>query len=83
MDDDRKLSEFQNIKYVPINIIWHYDISAVLKYVSWRMFKFNIFPDYIEIYFQDTKIWEISSKPLYLYNTDDEKQLLSVLQKLK
>lgn len=64
--------------------IWHYDITAVLKYISkteyfieycWRCF---IVRDYTEEY-----IWEILNKPLHLYTEQEEIQLLNLLNKLK
>ena len=78
-------------------IIWHYDITAVLKYINrqgrlfipkllpmWNMFwvfyvnrwekqcKFN----------QIDSIWDFPNKPLHLYDTNEEENLLKLLQSL-
>ena len=67
-------------------ILWHYDITAVLKYLHFKTTVFwmkivNWNSKYIEI---ETSIWTkiISNKPLHLYTPQEEKELLKLLKKL-
>lgn len=67
--------------------IWHYDITAVLKYFE----KITWYPplicwDYIEIWadmIETECIWKIPYKSLHLYTEQEEIQLLELLLKLK
>ena len=69
-------------------IIWHYDITAVLKYISettyWSI-KFDC--DTIKVYNDDcefwTYLWVLLFKPIYLYTKQEEQDLLNLLLKLK
>jgi hypothetical protein len=70
-------------------IIWHYDITAVLKYIQsikWRTLKIR-FLGYFEIYdiYPDGErlMWYINNIPLRLYTKQKEKELLELLLKLK
>ena len=63
-------------------IIWHYDITAVLKYVvqSGRSYDFDF--HYIKIWQNDS--WILTpNKPLHLYTEQEDKNLLELLQKIK
>lgn len=72
-------------------IIWHYDLSVVLKYIENKVHDFKIAP---EIWWFNTfqigtwnwlgydHIWSIKNKPLHLYTEQEEKDLLELLQKL-
>ena len=63
-------------------IIWHYDITAVMKYIK-RKWIFTL-PHWIDnIYFRDEfidKEYSIPNKPLNLYSEEEEKNLLELLQ---
>ena len=72
-------------------ILWHYDITAVLKYIEATIWEDNI------VYQLSIKkwlitinsnlnssndfIWEIPNKPLHLYTEKEEKELLNLLLK--
>ena len=73
-------------------IIWHYDITAVLKYIEgktqnkdsiilsiyWELQRIDTYTwDYIET------IFETKNKPLHLYTEQEEKELLELLLKIK
>ena len=69
-------------------IIWHYDITAVLKYI----YDYTAYTSY-EIKKEellilcsrniDINYWKIPNKPLSLYTKQEEKELLELLNKLK
>ena len=73
-------------------IIWHYDITAVLKYIennriekSWYdRYDYFTYTKYL-IQFWKREEWfdAIPNKPLHLYTEEEDKQLLDLLIKLK
>ena len=73
-----------------IKIIWHYDITAVLKYIdnNWYVNYNNLidkiivekFPEWREVV--PFYVGEISKKPLNLFSDLEEKDLLDLLLKL-
>ena len=65
-----------------IEIIWHYDITAVLKYIknNLAVLEFEINDDYFSI---NWWFYKIPNKPLHLYTEQEELQLLELLLKLK
>ncbi len=73
------------------DIIWHYDITAVLKYIEtyedfytefdWPANRIEPFK-FIITDLQDNIIWEMPNKPLHLYTEQEEKELLELLLKL-
>jgi len=68
-------------------IIWHYDITAVLKYLNdyCMYFTFDIINDDILIWDkrnEATIIWDIPNKPLHLYTTEEQNNLIDLLKKL-
>ncbi len=69
-----------------IKIIWHYDISAVLKYVNGvRGYKIYLWGKSIsieDIKYEPYNIWSFPNKPLHLYSEQEEKDLLELLIKL-
>jgi len=63
-------------------VIWHYDITAVLKYIKLkniRLLKFD-WEDFI--YRAKEADFIIKWKPLNLYNEQEDKELLELLLKL-
>lgn len=88
------IEEYDEKTEIPVHIIdkilWHYDITAVLKYINAIVWESNIrevriTQNYIEV---DIK-WEvyietleIPNKPLTLYTEQEEKALLELLTKL-
>ena len=78
-------SRLEKSEFSDINIIWHYDITAVLKYIE----NTNIYDENSKlvicknvINFYELNI-EIPNKPLHLYSEQEEKELLDILTKLK
>ena len=76
-----------------IKILWHYDITAVFKYIEEYMREIeNVIPETItrkKIIFEyinsdktDTQVIEILNKPLHLYTEQEEKDLLKLLKQL-
>jgi len=65
-------------------ILWHYDITAVLKYI-WNRWKLKLSSMTFDVCdLQDNLLWEIKiNKPLHLYTEQEDKQLLELLLKLK
>ena len=65
-------------------ILWHYDISAVLKYIEDTEEYDNNPKTYIcKTVIHLYEMWvEIPNKPLHLYTEDEEKNLLQLLKKL-
>jgi hypothetical protein len=75
-------------------IIWHYDITAVLKYIKINGGKINmqektdwnamyIKVEYLYLWDDDYDYYHIPNKPLHLYTEQEEKDLLELLLKLK
>ena len=62
-------------------IIWHYDITAVLKYINKLWYWIEI--DRFGKVFILTNNSFILNKPLHLYTEQEEKELLDILTKLK
>ena len=68
--------------------IWHYDISAVFKYIynSWKVIMNNDISIYEKEIFLEYKQWmkmiKILNKPLHVYTEDEEKDLLKRLSDL-
>lgn len=73
--------------YLEYEILWHYDITAVLKYISkkvytisvdidWRMYIYKNIEDLVE----QQWIWVLEDKPLHLYSEQEEKDLLDLLK---
>ena len=75
--------ESESIEWM--NIIGHYDITSVLKYILQKNWDWNsmIMQDYIHIYQDDVFVHEIPNKPLHLYTEQEKKDLLELLTKLK
>lgn len=70
-------------------ILWHYDITAVLKYIKNNNKEGYIYDDWDDyIYFEtkeinidgDNEVLSIPFKPLHLYTEDEEKNLLKLLK---
>lgn len=63
-------------------IIWHYDITAVLKYIKIK-YDVRLTDNWNEFYLY---IWTepeyFQNKPLHLYTEEEEKDLLELLKKL-
>lgn len=98
------LNNFNEIEYVnnskhfcveknKCEIIGHYDITAVLKYIRNMplISNYHITDDFIQFgksarddnwNFYDYQVWEIPNKPLNLYTEQEEKELLELLVKL-
>ena len=72
------------------NILWHYDITAVLKYIKKKTIIriFDVWDNYYSFELIN-KIWEkiwgfcIPNKPFHLYTDEEDKQLLDLLIKHK
>lgn len=69
-------------------IYWHYDITAVLKYIHKMWYDINNTDDSILIWQNEMDYWFctdfcIPNKPLHLYTEQEEKDLLELLTKLK
>lgn len=77
-------------------ILWHYDITAVLKYIS--KINWHFYSEIISTYHTWTKerkdifrvlntrkdiLWEYPNKPLHLYTEEENLQLLNLLNKLR
>lgn len=71
--------------------LWHYDITAVLKYIKqvhWVYFSITPNCMFIKIMVEDWinpihSIWMFPNKPLHLYTEQEEKDLLNILVNLK
>ncbi len=77
-------------KYLQWQILWHYDITAVLKYIESKWsditmtkYVFNVVDKDIRDWQIMKQYWIIANKPLYLYTEQEEKDLLDLLTKLK
>ena len=70
-------------------IIWHYDITAVLKYIDSKWYNIHneqnnwVIYVYKSDWFDNPYLWIIQFKPLHLYTEQEEKELLELLLKLK
>lgn len=70
-------------------IIWHYDITAVLKYICDSTGDFiwdSIYDcglEYINIFLSQSPDEKIPNKPLHLYSESENKELLNLLKQLK
>ena len=67
------------------NILWHYDITAVLKYIEDKVgIMVFISWDIIEIDNDDWGglVWNIPNKPLSLYTEEEQTNLIGLLKKL-
>ncbi len=72
--------------YEVINkIIWHYDITAVLKYFKLKHWLSDLFIMKHSIIFLDKwkAYFDIPNKPLHLYTEEEEKRLLDLLINIK
>lgn len=89
LGEKHKWKEFKDIYffhkyYILEKIIWHYDITAVLKYVNSLESYWVLIENWnIELFLEQSPIWEILNKPLHLYTEQEEKELLDLLLKLK
>lgn len=83
-EDTERLNEGELYEY---KILWHYDITAVLKYaiMEWNWYYGYDETDWISIYISPEKveIEQIPNKPLHLYTEKEQKDLLELLLKLK
>lgn len=90
------LNELKNIEkwdtentddIIDYTIIWHYDITAVLKYISKKIPVISIGDERIHSHLYKDWIWRsdvnIPNKPIHLYSEQEEKDLLELLLKLK
>lgn len=76
-----------------VKILWHYDITAVLKYIEEKLWIKSLTISTMETFYiwnklSDMKEWnkengEFPNKPLHLYTEQEEKDLLELLLKLK
>ena len=85
LDNKQKLTSYKKI-------IGHYDITAVLKYITDYAKNYHITIDEIQwgdIWVDDYwnrynyQIWEMPNKPLHLYTQEEKQNLLDLLLKLK
>ncbi len=81
-------NEVQNVNLIncPYSKIWHYDITAVLKYIHIKLHKFDedaLDWDTILVrWYKLNKEHSIPNKPLHLYSEQEEEDLLELLKKL-
>lgn len=65
-------------------ILWHYDVTAVLKYIAQHITDFEYANDWdliiFTIWLGDTRY--IPNKPLHLYSESENKDLLELFKKL-
>jgi len=87
-EDNYKWYRYYHKEWKDYKILWHYDITAVLKYIVEKRYSFD--NDYHNIrifniwdYWEENNTWWIKFKPLYLYTEQEEKKLLKLLLKLK
>ena len=83
---------YDTLEWTDSRIIWHYDITAVLKYIennriekSWYdRYDYFTYTKYL-IQFWKREEWfdAIPNKPLHLYSEQEEKDLLELLLKIK
>jgi hypothetical protein len=81
---DRKIQWEDRIVYEDKNIIGHYDITAVLKFIKscWYT-SLSWYIDMDIIQFLYIFLTEIPNKPLHLYTEKEDEELLDLLIKLK
>lgn len=81
----------QEIEIWLYKIIWHYDITAVLKYIYskwyyWSYYSKNCIEFADKNCVDDQEDWttefSIKNKPLHLYTEEENKDLLQLLKKL-
>ena len=66
-----------------IEIIWHYDITAVLKYIKENTLSYIEYDDLMLAFHENWKeVFYIPNKPLYLYTEQEDKELLELLKSL-
>jgi len=67
-------------------IIWHYDITAVIKFFEDKIYKIRLNEGYLSIEYPDKRwmswLFNLDTKPLYLYTEEEDKQLLDLLTNL-
>ncbi len=66
-----------------LQILWHYDITSVLKYIhstSWLVS--SSYSDFIYFSWFRRQDFKIPYKPLHLYDIEEEINLLKLLQQL-
>lgn len=88
--DNPEWSLFEPEKDSDYKIIWHYDITAVLKYIESKAdytrtsqkWIITILKDKLHMFINWYDIF-LSKKPLHLYTESEEKDLLNLLIKLK
>ena len=71
--------------YIVWEIIWHYDITAVLKFIN-KLHKIaiNFNWEFIQLLdYNNYVLWLIPNKPLNLYSEQEEEDLLNLLTNLK
>ena len=73
-------------------ILWHYDITAVLKFIEGKLQIWDIYYEWDYFLIESvrayqirevTTYWKISNKPLHLYTDQQDKNLLTILQKFQ
>lgn len=87
--EDKTISYIaDNELYLVRDIIGHYDITAVLNYITTICCYICerkdeiIDTDFIYYYLKDKSEFKIPNKPLHLYTEDEDKNLLELLQKI-
>lgn len=75
---------FSWVRYIT-KIIWHYDITALEKYIMSLWFVIITYSNHKEIsnYWFNDWFWTFPNKPLHLYAEKEEESLLDLLLKLK
>lgn len=63
-------------------ILWHYDITAVLKYINskWYTIDNDVYSDNLVFYIDD--YYWVPNKPLHLYTEEEDKNLLDLLKNI-
>ena len=72
------------IYWAEIEIIGHYDITSVLKFITSKLpwgYSWIRFSESWLIHFE--WIWSIPNKPLHLFTEEKDKELLGILEQLK
>ena len=87
LDKSNFKAVFTKKEFKKHTILWHYDITAVLRYIEKSELDIILWECYWwplrVINWQEIVFWEIPNKPLTLYTEQEEKQLLELLLKLK
>lgn len=87
------LNKGKRFLFNEIEILWHYDITAVFNFFDWIKSKKEVWPVYFDnvIWQQDCWVFQktdytgyikIPKKPLHLYTEEEDKNLLEILLKL-